>query len=115
MTKQEYVDYIRCFEAGIDGLEYLSSGYCPGCRECEEQYGLCEEGENYPEVEPSFSWRPCEICNSHLGGDRYPVHGCIDSAEDGVITVHLEACVDCVYYLEYGRLDDMTMLEIEEN
>lgn len=25
-----------------------------------------------------------------------------------------EVCVDCLYYAEYGQLDDMTMLDIEE-
>ena len=24
-------------------------------------------------IEPSFSWLPCEICDSYLGGDRYSV------------------------------------------
>lgn len=23
--------------------------------------------------EPHFSWSPCEVCESHLGGDRYDV------------------------------------------
>lgn len=111
MTKEEYQEYEKAVEYTTSDYRFWSSGYCPGCPECERNYGAIEEGENYPEVEGNFSWRPCEICGSHLCDDGYPAH-CVDN--DGEI-LHWEICTDCVYYLEYGRLDDMTMLEIDDS
>lgn len=110
MTKQEYAEYQERVEAELKSLKYASSGYCPGCAVCEDAYGAIEEEEDYPEVEGSFSWQSCEICGSGLGGDRHPVHAV---AADGSI-LHFDACIDCVYYMEYGRLDDMTMLDMEK-
>lgn len=95
MTKKEYVKYERRFAEWHDSVQFPSSGYCPGCAEC------CEE---------HFSWYSCPICGTHLGGNRYPVHY-VDS--DGEIE-HIDACTDCVYYLEYGRLDDQTMLDMDQ-
>jgi hypothetical protein len=106
MTKEEYADYEEAFAAWIEGVKFPSSGYCPGCTECPEPL---YDGD-YAFVEPSFSWHACEICGNHFGGDRYPVHT-VDINGD---IIHWDACCDCVYYLEYGQLDDMTMLEIEE-
>jgi hypothetical protein len=60
------------------------------------------------DAEPYFSWRACDCCNRRLGGNRevysFPT---IDDR------IQAEICCDCVYYLEYGQLDDMTMLGIE--
>jgi hypothetical protein len=111
MTKEEYQEYEKAVSENTKGFHYCSSGYCPGCPECENFYGTIDDGENYPDIDPSFSWHSCEICGSHLGGDRYPAH----TIDDDENIVHFEACVDCVYYLEYGHLDDLTMMEIEEN
>lgn len=106
MTKQEYKQYEETFAEWLKQWEFPSSGYCPGCEDCPEpQYdGDCAF------LEPSFSWRACEVCGSRLGGDRLPIHA-VD--ENGDI-VHFDACMDCIYYLEYGQLDDMTMLELEQ-
>lgn len=62
------------------------------------------------EAEPYFSWRPCECCSSGLGGDRENYQFATESGE----LFEAEICSDCVYYLAYGRLDDMTMLGMEE-
>ena len=51
--------------------------------------------------EPSFSWSPCEGCNSHLGGDRLPAHGYIDDE-----LVHFNICVDCLYYFAFGDIPE---------
>ena len=110
MTKKEYAEYEKTVEETTSEYRFWSSGYCPGCPECEKTYGTIDDGEDYPDVEGSFSWRHCEICHSHIGGDRYPVHA-VDENDD---ILHFEACTDCVYYLEYGRLDDLTMLEMED-
>jgi len=61
-----------------------------------------EEGDTQ---DPSFSWSPCDCCKRGLGGSRYkivagPVHGEV---------FEYRICTDCLYYLEYGHLDDVTM------
>jgi len=48
MTKTEYDDYCARFAKGMEGLKY---------------FAVISD-------EPHFSWRGCEICSSHLGGDR---------------------------------------------
>jgi hypothetical protein len=58
------------------------------------------------EDEAYFSWQPCECCQTRLGGNRVTVSGC--SRYEFLI------CADCEYYAEYGQLDDMTMMEIEQ-
>ncbi len=104
MTKQEYLDYCERVKTYLRGCEMVSTGACPGCEEC----GVPEDAEDYA-TEPFFSWRPCEICKTHFGGNREPWHCVIDGA-----IVHGSCCEDCAYFLNYGRLDDMTMLEIEK-
>ena len=62
--------------------------------------------------EASFSWQPCECCGSTLGGDRHDVAG---RNTDNNEVYHYDVCMDCYYYAEYGRLDDTTMVEIENS
>lgn len=57
--------------------------------------------------EPYFSWHPCDCCGSHLGGNREDYIGI-----DAHGPIEYSICEDCVYYNEYGRLDDMTMARI---
>ena len=59
--------------------------------------------------EPHFSWSHCESCGSTLGGNRYAAHGI---EKDGSLN-HFEVCEDCLYFLNYGQLDDQSMIEIE--
>lgn len=109
MNKQEYLEYQETVYQFLLGLSHVSTGHCKGCEVCGGQdIELAEE--------PSFSWFACECCDSTLGGNRHIAHGidkdtCADPA-DGEI-VHLEVCSDCLYYINYGRLDDTTMAEIE--
>ncbi len=107
MTKQEFAEYERSFRRGLKGLTHVSSGACAGCADCCEDYEYDANQEEF-QVEPEnwFSKSSCEICSCSLAGDRYPVHA-ID--KDGNI-VHLDACPDCVYYNEYGQLDNTTMI-----
>jgi hypothetical protein len=63
--------------------------------------------------EPFFSWRHCQCCGTHLAGDRYECDG-YNGVTDEVEEYDC-ICGDCVYYAEYGQLDDMTMLEIEKS
>lgn len=108
MTKAEYEEYKDAVERGLKGLTAASSGcahsHCSDC-ECDAKDGdECHMGE------PWFSWRACEVCGSTLGGDRQAVHA-LDANNE---MVHMNACVDCVYFIEYGCLDDTTMAEIGE-
>lgn len=117
MTTQQYADYEARVAHYLDGLEFVSTGACPGCQECGLGHvsGIHDEAEmsqrDYDLAnEPHFSWSPCEICDSPLGGDRHPWHA---RTKDGKL-VHGTCCSDCMYYLNFGKLDDTTMMEMEE-
>lgn len=102
MNATEYADYQTRFAQGMDGLTHFSSGsWLAECVCC---------GSESQASEPYFSWHRCELCDSTLGGNRTDAHAIYDGA-----IVHLRVCDDCVYYAEYGRLDDATMLEVEAN
>lgn len=78
--------FTEAVEQGLEGLDFVSTGTCPGCNEC-------------PTIdEPHFSWSPCDCCNSSLGGDRHAAHG---KDKDGNL-VHLDICVDCLMYIANG-------------
>lgn len=92
MTKQEYADYeatvAEFFSHGLNNLSTKES---------------CHE--------PFFSWSPCQCCGTHLGGDRYECDGYNGQTKE--VEEYNCICQDCVYYAEYGCLDDQTMLDIE--
>jgi hypothetical protein len=94
-TKQDYEAYQKTVADTIkrEKLTFISTGTNDG-----------EHGD----VDPWFSWRPCECCGCTLGGNREYMW-----AWSGETRVQFEICEDCVYYLEYGKLDDTTMLRIE--
>ena len=102
MTKQWYAEYQKRVAAFIarEQITFLSTS----CQEL-DQLG----NEDAPEREPWFSWSPCECCGSHLGGNREYLYA--RDASDEI--VQFTICEDCVYYVNYGQLDDTTMLEIE--
>lgn len=99
MTKQEYAEYEDTLQTW---WQDYSKGYGQGRL---EDCIACPEDDD-----PHFSWSECDICLRPLGGDRYPAHT-IDKNGD---VIHWSICPDCLYYLEYGRLDDITMLDMEE-
>jgi hypothetical protein len=101
-NKAKYEEYKQSVERNLVGLSFISTGICPGCPDCPS---IVVEAHD----EPHFSWSACEGCGSTLGGDRHRAHG---RAENNAI-VHFEVCVDCLYYLNYGKLDDTSMLEVE--
>lgn len=97
-------------------IDFLSTG-CPRCEECDgtghtDDEDACPEcnGEGVINEEPWFSWRPCECCGCHLGGDRETLSARHTPTKQ-VVTYAI--CVDCIYYIEYGRLDDTTMMRVE--
>lgn len=110
MNATQFETYKQAVEHNLKGLSFVSTGACPGCDEC----GLSDEPteqERELAEEPSFSWSACEACGSSLGGNRHPAHGIM---EDGAI-LHLSICMDCLYFLNYGQLDDASMQEIEDS
>ena len=117
MTKQEYAEYVKAVNKELGGLTAISSGLCAGCGTCADAYDFDDE-EAFSEAisngnvcdEPSFSWSRCEVCGRPEGGDRYAVH----AVGSGDTILHFDACVDCVYFIEYDKLDDTTMAEVEE-
>jgi hypothetical protein len=94
-TKQDYEEYEKTVREFIkrDNLSFISTG--------------TNDGEQ--DVDPWFSWRSCECCQSGLGGNREYL-----CAWSGETRVQYEICEDCVYYHNYGRLDDTTMLRVED-
>ncbi len=118
MTREEYEEYQETVARYMKGLEAVSTGPCPGCEEC----GLGEEPTDHEydcAGEAGFSWSPCEICGSSLGGNRSPWHALIPATnQPGCVhehgkMVHGTCCEDCTYYLNYGQLDDTTMADME--
>ena len=59
--------------------------------------------------EEGFSWSPCCLCGSTLGGERYRVVDRLDLAD-----VPPGCCVDCLYLDANGTLDDATLLAIAD-
>ena len=99
MNRKEYMEYQGRVETNLDGLDCVSTGISPDCQDCPET------------DEPFFAWRPCDSCDSSLGGDRYCAHG---RNKDGQV-IHFDICADCMYYFNYGQLDDQSMMDIEED
>lgn len=113
MTKQEYQKYQEAIERNLKGIEHVSTGACPGCSECDLPKDCTEEERELAE-ESHFSWYRCQSCGSTLGGDRHPAHGVIKLVGSPDLIFHFEVCSDCLYFLNYGRLDDLTMMEMEK-
>jgi len=108
MNAKEYAEYQQAVARYLEGIDALSAGACPGCAECGLPGDVSDHNIELA-GEPHFSWAPCEICGSRLGGDRYPIHGVV--AATGLVC-HMTGCADCMYYVNYGRLDDRAMSEI---
>jgi len=115
-TQRDYETYKEAVAETfrLNELENLTGGAyeCPQCQiplDFTHEPWCCPEcGIDYEEASKNhFSWRPCECCHRPLGGDRYPASG---YSRQGVVYM-FEICVDCLYYNEYGRLDDITMLD----
>lgn len=81
-------------------LNFVSSGLCPNCQECANTFGY-DNIDQYNQAvecgnlfdESSFSWSPCDDCNTNLGGNSYIAHG-IDKNDGSLI--HLTICTDCL-------------------
>jgi hypothetical protein len=95
MTKQEYAEYERRVAefSRLNDIKIVSQKY---------------DGE-YP-VKNEFDYRKCECCGrDENAGERFTMVAISNTN----VTYEFEFCVDCMYYAEYGQLDDMTMLDME--
>jgi hypothetical protein len=63
------------------------------------------------ESEAFFSSASCDCCGNQLAGDRLLANGFNPEADE---VQEYEVCLDCIYFAEYGQLDDQTMLDIAE-
>lgn len=105
----EYARYQQTVAQFIadEGLSFLSTGCSPNIDSDEYEH----------ECEPWFSWRPCAMCKCALGGMREYLFARTSNGERSEEwtnpVVRFVICEDCVYYTEYGRLDDMTMARID--
>ena len=108
------IDYRSRVSAWSAGKHSVSSGPCPGCPDCGLEGVSDMDDPRYEDAansSGSFSWRACDVCRRGLGGAREPMHW--REVDDEGLIVHGDACPDCVYYLEYGRRDDQTLIELE--
>ena len=115
-TAADYAEFERRFAQFMDkeNLTHLCGGHlrCPECDTPGTDDESCPEcGEAYNE--PFFSWSSCDCCNRPLSGDREHASGC--NRDTGEVQEYSGVCQDCLYYAEYGKLDDMTMLNVENN
>lgn len=125
MTKSAYARYQAAVDHNLKGLAFVSTGACTGCTDCglptieepdpdEDWYDKERREKKTKEIEHArecadeggFSWSGCDCCGSTLGGQRYAAHGV--STTDQRLS-HLDVCVDCLYYINYGCLDDTQM------
>lgn len=79
-----------------DALSFVSTGYCPGCQECANAFGISlqeleEQWSAGLSDEGGFSWSLCVNCGSELGGTRYIAHGRDDNGD----LEHFRVCQDC--------------------
>lgn len=58
-----------------------------------------------------YSWSNCDVCNRNLSGKRY---NCQGLTKNNNIIEDIEVCLDCVYYMALGQLDNATMLNLED-
>lgn len=101
-TLEEYQESLDSFYAEVGPEAFVNPGAaCESCETCSEDcydsydHDTCSDG--------SFSWRNCELCDSSLGGDRFPAH-VVHHESDSV--EHLSVCVDCYMFLANGDLPE---------
>jgi hypothetical protein len=103
----------RFIAAVAEGVKRLgdtpSSGHCPHCKTCAEDLGF-KSVKAYDAAyeagrvvdEPHFSWRPCQVCGTTLGGDRE----CFHYLRDGKVEHGERMCTDCMLYLANGDVPE---------
>lgn len=127
-TAKDYAEYEQNVKEFFEreGITNLSGGHLE-CQNCgfreeeidgrtvhftdEEKCIKCDASRECMD-EPYFSWRSCDCCGGMLGGNREHATGWNPTTKE---IQEYEVCQNCIYYAEYGQLDDMTMMEIGEN
>jgi hypothetical protein len=108
--------YTDAVERGLESMEAVSfglicSGDCPACNDAGFAEPYTEDGTPYGEYvgdEGSFSWAPCGICDSSLGGGRYVWHW-LDV--NGELMHEDDGCVDCLFYISNGDEPEVCLEE----
>ena len=103
--------FVARINRNTKGLKAVSTGCCPDCETCRDEYAhdstmaeynaLLESGRLIQD--PFFSWQGCDLCGSTLGGNFEPWHA-ID--KNGDVMHGDRACVDCICYLANGDLPE---------
>lgn len=108
----------RAVKRGLAGLKAPSTGQCPGCPECADSEGLSSEDHDRAWHDGKldsdahfFSWSPCNICGTRLGGDREVWHW-LDS--DDALNHGDSACTDCVLYLANGDEPEIDVRQLDK-
>lgn len=78
---KEKRDFVADFQRGMSGFEILATD-------------IDDEG--------CFSWSPCDVCGSKLGGTRYGAKLCSPGADRNEVNVRV--CIDCVVFYANGDL-----------
>ena len=80
-------------------LKFVSVGLCFNCIECKDTFGYDSIDKFNQDIENedildegSFSWNPCNDCNTQLGGSSYLAHG---KDKNGDL-IHFTICYDCL-------------------
>lgn len=109
LNKKNYAWYEQNFkrfmeDRGLTNLSHESGEHGDHhCTCCGKHVGY-NEGHFY-------AWG-CDCCGSWQGGTLlFHANGWSEKHKEAMC---FRACADCLYYAEYGRLDDQTMLDIEE-
>ena len=106
-TKQDYQEYERAVARFFE-RETITNLSAESGEEWQHSCVICGEEVN---SEGYFSHSACECCGRSLGGTRFHANGW--SPQDRAAYCY-EVCTDCIYFAEYGRLDDMTMMDMKE-
>jgi len=100
-------NYTDAVERGLEGMHAVSFGpICEAghCAECDDT-GFSKPYQDdytygeYVGDEGGFSWSPCGICGSSLGGDRYVWHWLDENNE---MNHENDGCTDCLQYISNG-------------
>lgn len=124
MTTSEYFQYqlavAQFFER--EGIENLSS-HRYTCESCHHKLNFdgplpacgTEDCKAFGEPiydQPFFGSAQCDCCKTGLAGDRLDASGYNRAAQK---VYEYTVCFDCIYFCEYGKLDDTTMLDMEDD
>lgn len=94
-------EFEKAVKDNLEGIEAISVSLLSDCDICLSDNNCTadeiESGTAFDEG--GFSWRPCDGCDSSLGGNRYSAHGIVNDE-----IIHFEVCEDCMLYLANGDL-----------